>query len=273
VIETDREREAPEEFTDEELAEMFTEAENEEPYTPFFQSRGVKRFIGILLALMLCANAIAFLPQIFSLPAIRFLEVSARLSQSADIQQYKQAVVVVHSDNRKGTGFHLSSDPGTIVTNRHVVGDLPLSTVTFPDGRRYTAKVVARDPDVDLAMLRIGDETAASDLPALELSETSSGMEGKPVYIIGNPLFFNGIANEGKVGEMLEDRDPPLLSIDAPIYKGNSGSPVIAQDGRVIGVIFATSRVTANGETRNIGLAVPIEWVWKHVDSIADRSE
>ncbi|WP_199613626.1 S1C family serine protease [Paenibacillus alkalitolerans] len=249
-------------FTEEELEAYFKEAEEEqEEFTPFFQSKTVKRFIAVLLSLMLCANVIAFLPKIFSLPAIRFLTVSAQLSQSEAIQAYKQAVVVVTSDNRKGTGFHVSSERGLIVTNRHVVGEAPESVVTFQNGKRYTADVVARDPVMDIAILEIGH----TEMPVLPLAGGSSDTEGEPVYIIGNPLFFHWIANEGVVGELLTDRDPPVMTLQAPVYRGNSGSPVIGRNGQVIGVVFATSTIERNGESEKVGLAVPVEWVLKYV--------
>ncbi|MCI3923581.1 serine protease [Paenibacillus sp. TRM 82003] len=249
------------EFSDEELDAMFRAADEEgEAPPPFFRSPKFKKIVAFVLAIMMCAQVMAFIPQIFSLPAIRFLSVSAQLSQSETIQGYKESVVVIRTDASKGTGFIVSED-GTIVTNRHVVDGPSAPRVHLADGSTYTAKIMSVDENVDIAVLDID----ASALPTLPLAESYDGAEDTPVYIIGNPLFFNGIANEGVTWGLQPDRDPPMMALQAPIYKGNSGSPVIGRDGRVIGVVYATSSMEKDGESHRIGLAVPIEHVWAHL--------
>lgn len=250
------------EFTDEELDNYFREAENEEKFIPFWQSAAVKRILAGIISVMLIANVLAFLPKVFSLPAIQFVSASARLFQSETIQNYSKAVVVVSAGNRKGTGFQISAEQGIIVTNKHVVGEASSSTVTFANGEQRAAKVIVRDPDVDIALLSVGPNKH----PVLEPADPELETIGKPVVVIGNPLFFNWIANEGKVLDILEDRDPPMMALTAPIYRGNSGSPVIGEDGKVIGVVFATSTVEENEKKVNVGLAVPIRWVVKHLE-------
>jgi len=253
-------REHGREFSDEELAELFKAADEEgEPPPPFFRSPLFRKLMAGVLALMLCAQVLAVLPQMFSLAAVRFLTTSAKLSQSEVVQEYKQSVVVIRSGGSKGTGFVVSED-GLIVTNRHVVdGGAP--NVHFADGRVYRGTVLAIDDDVDLAVLDI----EAHGLPALTLADAYDGAEDVPVYIIGNPLFFNGIANEGVTWGLLAERDPPLMAIDAPVYKGNSGSPVLTKEGQVIGVVFATSMLERDGRNHRIGLAVPVERVHRHL--------
>ena len=253
-------REHGREFSDEELAELFKAADEEgEPPPPFFRSPRFRKLMAGVLALMLCAQVLAVLPQMFSLAAVRFLTTSAKLSQSEVVQEYKQSVVVIRSGGSKGTGFVVSED-GLIVTNRHVVdGGAP--NVHFADGRVYRGTVLSIDDDVDLAVLDI----EADGLPALTLADAYDGAEDVPVYIIGNPLFFNGIANEGVTWGLLTERDPPLMAIDAPVYKGNSGSPVLTKEGQVIGVVFATSTLERDGKDNRIGLAVPVEWVHRHL--------
>lgn len=249
------------EFTEEELAELFEEANKEEDGPPpFVGSPRFRKIIAGVLALMLCSQLFVIFPQVFSLAAIQFLKVSTKLSQMDTIKEYKQSVVVVSTDDAKGTGFIISSD-GLIVTNRHVVGDAKNPSVSLAGGGRHSAKVVAIDDKVDLALLDID----AEDLPALQLAETYNGAAGVPVYVIGNPLFFSRIANEGETWGLLSDRDTPMMMLQAPIYKGNSGSPVINREGEVIGVVYATSTVKRDGKKHKIGLAVPIDWVWKHL--------
>ncbi|GIQ69550.1 S1C family serine protease [Xylanibacillus composti] len=246
------------EFTEEELEEMFKAAEEEEMPEPFWHSPRFRKIVVGVMVFAFCAQLLAFLPRIYSLAAIQFLATSAALSQMESIQQYKEAVVVIQSEDSKGTGFMISED-GLVVTNRHVIDKDTRPFVHLPGGGSYMATVVAIDQDVDLALLRID----AEDLPFLPLAENYGGEAGKPIYVIGNPLFFTNIANEGETLGLTYDGRAHLMVLDAPIYKGNSGSPVIAHDGVVIGVVFATSSMEQDGKKRRIGLAVPVDWVWR----------
>jgi serine protease Do len=249
------------EFTEEELIELFKAAEEEGEAPPsFFRSSRFHKIIAGVLAVMLCAQVLAFLPQVFSLAAVRFLTVSAQLSQSPTIQQYKEAVVVIRTDDSKGTGFIVSED-GLVVTNRHVVGNSKSPRVHLANGQTHYAKVLSVDSQVDLAVLDID----ASSLPTLPLAERYDGAVETKVYVIGNPLFFNGIANEGVTWGLRPGEEPQMMALQAPIYRGNSGSPVIDPAGEVIGVVFATSSMERDGQEHGIGLAVPVEYVRKHL--------
>jgi serine protease Do len=242
-----------EEFTEEELEAYFEAAEHEEPYIPFWQSQKLKRYLAVIVVVMLSASALAYVPQVFSLAAIRFLTTSAQLSQDEHVQVYKQAVVTVNADDRKGTGF-LVSEAGWIVTNEHVVGDVAQCEIIFQDGGSYRAKVMITDANTDLAILSMG----ATDREVLPLMQTTSNFIGESVYIIGNPLVFNGIANEGEIWRLLDGQKSGVMAVKAPIYRGNSGSPVIRKrDGVVVGVIYATTSILDNGANQRVGLAVP----------------
>src|SRR5690625_3214780 len=81
-----------------------------------------------LIAFMMVLNLVALLPQTFSIPAIDFLMTSTKLSQQEHIQTFKKAVVVIETDDSRGTGFSISSD-GVILTNDHVVKDEASVTV------------------------------------------------------------------------------------------------------------------------------------------------
>lgn len=244
-------------FTEEELEELFKAAdEEEEQPRPLIGSPRFRKLVVIGLALMLCAQVLAFLPKTYSIDAIRFLAVSAELSLSDEIQRYKRSVVVVRTEEAKGTGFIVTAD-GLVVTNRHVVGDAQRPVVSLPSGDSYAAQVLAIHPKADLALLDLD----AVRLPALPLADGYGGEAGLPVYIIGNPLFFNGIANKGETLGLLPVFDPPAIGLQAPIYKGNSGSPVISRNGAVIGVVYATSRIERDGAKRKIGLAIPVDRV------------
>lgn len=211
-----------------------------------------------LISLALVFNLIALLPQTFSIPAIDFLITSAKLSTHDDIKAYKAAVVVVETEDSKGTGFAISGD-GTIITNHHVIAGEDSVTVAFPDDGLYTAKVTADYPEVDLAVLKVD----AENLPHLTLAAKTTFESDEKISFIGNPLRFQGIANEGTILEYttLADWDEPVVMIDAPVYRGNSGSPIINKDGEVIGVIFATLDHETYGR---VGLFVPIDYYYEN---------
>lgn len=243
--------------------------EEEEELYPQTGRKWIKKIIAGVLALVLIGNILAFWPQVYSLQAIQFLKKSAELSRNEDIRQYKQAVVVVKADNRKGTGFNI--DPrGYIITNHHIVENDKNSIVSFANGETYPAEIVVSDPAIDITILKIKKGTNAPDLnlPVLEVEPNDNADAGLPIYIIGNPLFFKRIANVGSVMGMslLQDWELPIMIIDAPVYKGNSGSPVINDKGKVIAVVFATTKILVNNRKSKVGLAVPVSYLRKYID-------
>jgi serine protease Do len=232
----------------------------------------IKRVIAGLVAVMLLGNLVAFFPAVFSLQAIQFLKKTRQLSQIEHIQQYKKAVVVVKADDRKGTGFNIA-EQGLIITNEHVVGDAKFASINFDEGGIHRAEVIVADPSIDIAILRVLSEENMS-FPTLTLSQEKQWQVGAPIYVIGNPLFFNRIANEGTVwGQtMIESWELPVMTIQTPIYKGNSGSPIIDQDGHVIAVVFATTSIHNNGDKMKVGLAIPIHYLFERYSNIVPSS-
>mgnify|MGYP001378733220 CR=1 FL=1 len=237
------------------------ETVEEEEESPPGSRRRLKVAILVLLVFALLGNTLAFLPSIYNLDALRFLRKSAELSQMELIREAKRAVVVVRSDDGKGTGFNIAPD-GLIVTNHHVIEDGLRIVVDFGSYGTFAVRVEAGDPEVDIAFLRLIG--AKGELPVLELAEENRWMAGQPFYVIGNPLFFSRIANEGTVlGPVsVAGRTSPVLALQAPIYKGNSGSPVLNSDGKVIAVVYATAKFAFEGGETNAGLAIPVE-AWK----------
>src|SRR5690625_6113 len=254
-----------EEFDDEEMYELVMQAQREaieraelekknpdpKPKRPF------PKWPFWLIAIALAFNIVAALPQTLSIPAINFLVKSATLSAEPDIKEYKKSVVVIETEDGRGTGFSISSE-GTIITNHHVVEGESSVTVAFSEQGLFEAEVVDTYPDIDIAILEVDEE----NLPYLELASEAIMEHDATVNFIGNPLRFQGIANEGTMIDyiLLSDWEDKVVMIDAPVYRGNSGSPIINEAGEVIGVIFAT---LDHDEYGRVGLFVPIDYYYR----------
>ncbi|WP_158301626.1 S1C family serine protease [Paenibacillus mesophilus] len=264
----DKEYEA---MREEETDTLRDDEADEEEERKFFERKErtrkrIRKGITIFLIVALVANGAAFWPMLYNLQAIRFLAISRELSKSEAISQYKQAVVTVSTEDGKGTGFLISPD-GYIVTNHHVIDGKKNVFVRFSEGTSHEAEVVISEASRDLAVLKIA--LNGEKRTALPLEREPSWKPGTHVYVIGNPLFFDHIVNQGTVvGEIpVQGLDVPAMAIEAPIYKGNSGSPLLSEKGEVVAVVFATTEIEDSGETRKVGLAVPV----KHLIPLLDK--
>ncbi len=229
-----------------------------------FQSK----IIGGVLVIVLLVNGLAIWPQVINIPAIDFLAVSARLTQQEEIKQYKKAVVTIEWGGVKGTGFNIDSN-GIIITNAHVVDHSNTVNVHFRANKSYVGKVIARYPELDIAVVSLD----AKNLPTLPLNfDDSVWHNGDEVVFIGNPLNFTQIVNEGViVGETtLKNWEKPVMMIEAPIYRGNSGSPVINKNGEVIGVVFATIQNPTVSTNEIIGVAIPTHQLEEIIKKVID---
>ncbi|WP_368654492.1 S1C family serine protease [Ornithinibacillus sp. 4-3] len=255
-----------EDIDDEEMYELVQEArreilekEREEKENPP-PRKSFPKWTFWIIAIALVINIIALLPQTISIPAIDFIKTSIRLSAQEDIKEYKKSVVVIEAGDSRGTGFSISED-GTILTNYHVIeGENPV-TIAFPEEGLYSGEVTEVYPDIDLAVVEVKGE----GLPHLTLADQTDFQQGDKINFIGNPLNFNGIANEGEIINYtrLGSWDEDVIMIQAPVYRGNSGSPIINQDGLVIGIIFATMETDSHGK---VGLFIPIDLYYKYID-------
>lgn len=178
-----------------------------------------------------------------------------------------------------GTGFIVSHD-GYIVTNRHVVDAEEASySIVTNDGDTYDVEVVAKDPTLDIAVLKIISDSETT-FPFLPFGDSSAVRLGTPVIAVGNALaeFPNSVslgiisglsrnivATSGfEQSESLEG----VIQTDAAINRGNSGGPLLTLDGRVVGVNVA---VAGSGE--NIGFALPIQSVQSVYESVREHGE
>src|SRR5579884_4381705 len=194
------------------------------------------------------------------------------------VERVRDAVVNIHSErtvrpaagddlfsnngsqnrvNGMGTGILIDSR-GFIVTNQHVVEDVALIRVRLADGTAANARLVARDPECDLALLKIDVDRP---LPTLPLGTTRDLMVGETVVAIGNAYGYEHSVTVGVVSAVSRDVSlnkemsyKALIQTDASINPGNSGGPLVNVYGELIGVNVAI-RAGAQG----IGFAIPVD--------------
>ena len=202
-------------------------------------------------------------------------EVTAREPSVIDIAM--RSVVTIsygaEEDDPDGSGF-VAHASGLIVTNAHVVARTKGDTVrvSFADGRTFTGTVVGRDPRTDLAVVRIEPD---EPLIPLKLAPTSKAGLGTKVFALGSPMGKRFSVTAGIVSgyDRAYDAAWPVdfLQHDAALNPGNSGGPLIDEQGRVLGVNTATPPETLFD--MGIALAIPAELVARIVPELAAKGE
>lgn len=178
-----------------------------------------------------------------------------------------------------GSGFLVSND-GMIVTNNHVVADDTAKySIVLNDGTVYTVDVLGRDPQLDVAILKI-NQPIQKALTFVQFGDSTSLKLGQPVVAIGNALAeFQNSVSVGVVSGLSRtiiasdefgqsEQLNQVIQTDAAINPGNSGGPLLNKNGEVIGVNVATSR-----GAENIGFALPAQVVYQVVESVKKYGE
>ncbi|QQR77687.1 MAG: trypsin-like peptidase domain-containing protein [Candidatus Moraniibacteriota bacterium] len=176
----------------------------------------------------------------------------------------------------EGSGFFVSSD-GTIVTNKHVVEDLQADyTVITSDKKEHVARVLARDPVQDIAILKIDGD----GFPALDLGDSENLRVGQTAVAIGNSLGeFSNTVSRGIIsglqrslvagsGMGASERLSGIIQTDAAINPGNSGGPLLDLSGNVIGINVAMAQ-----GAQNIGFAIPVNSIKHALDEVRNTGK
>ncbi|WDT80672.1 MAG: Do family serine endopeptidase [Candidatus Manganitrophus sp.] len=147
---------------------------------------------------------------------------------------------------------------GFIVTNNHVVGDADEVEVRLSDKTKFTGKVVGKDPDTDLALVKI---EATKDLPFAMLGDSAKIKVGQWVIAVGNPFGLDRTVTVGVVSALGREnvnlsRYEDFIQTDASINPGNSGGPLFNIRGEVIGINTAIINFA-----QGIGFAIPSNMV------------
>lgn len=162
-----------------------------------------------------------------------------------------------------GSGFILSAD-GFIVTNNHVIEGADEVHVTLQGEENYKAEIVGRDPDTDLALLKIDPD---NKLPTLKFGDSEKMRIGEWVVAIGNPFGLDHSVTAGIISAKgrIIGAGPydDFIQTDASINPGNSGGPLLNMDGEVIGINTA---IVAAGQ--GIGFAVPSNMAQRIIEQL-----
>ena len=170
-----------------------------------------------------------------------------------------------------GSGVIISAD-GYIVTNNHVVEHADELTVSLNDGRELPAKVVGRDPQTDVAVVKV----QATGLPAITFAPSEKVEVGDRVLAVGNPFGIGETVTSGIVsakgrnagiGITYED----FIQTDAAINPVNSGGALVDIDGRLVGM--NTAILSRSGGFQGVGLAVPSDLVSYIADSLVEHGK
>jgi putative serine protease PepD len=178
-----------------------------------------------------------------------------------------------------GSGFVIASD-GLIVTNQHVIDGASDISVKLGDGAAQHAKLVGQDRSTDLALLRI--DTGGRKLTALKLADSSKVQIGDATFAIGNPFGLDGTLTTGIVSATERQIDAPngfsissVIQTDAALNPGNSGGPLLDDQGEVIGVnsqieSSSSGQGSSEGGNTGIGFAVPSNTVRSVIGSLQE---
>ena len=155
-----------------------------------------------------------------------------------------------------GTGVIVDAQNGYLLTNQHVIDEADEIRVTLRDGRKFTARLLGQDPEMDIAVLQI----PAENLSAVTFADSQKLRVGDFVVAIGNPFGLNQTVTSGIVSALgrsglgIEGYEN-FIQTDASINPGNSGGPLVNLRGELVGI--NTAILAPNGGNVGIGFAIP----------------
>jgi Do/DeqQ family serine protease len=151
---------------------------------------------------------------------------------------------------------------GLVVTNHHVIEGMTDVKVALADKREFAADIVLRDPNSDLAVLKIKD---GSGFPALELGDSDALEVGDLVLAVGNPFAVGQTVTQGIISALARTEQVGTsdygfyIQTDAAINPGNSGGALVDMEGRLVGINSAI--YSRSGGSMGIGFAIPVNMV------------
>jgi serine protease DegS/serine protease DegQ len=185
---------------------------------------------------------------------------------------------------RTGLGSGVIIDPqGFVLTNNHVIENADEIEAVLNDGRKFVARLIGRDPETDLAVLRLAD---AKSLPAIAFAPSDSLAVGDVVLAIGNPFGIGqtvtmGIASALGRNHLGINTFENYIQTDAAINPGNSGGALVDGAGRLVGIntaIYSRGNNARGGESSSagglgIGFAIPVSIAKNVLEQIITNGE
>jgi serine protease Do len=182
--------------------------------------------------------------------------------------------------NSSGSGVIISQD-GYIVTNNHVIDGANKIKVVLNDKREFDAELLGKDPNTDMALLRINEK----NLPFAIVGNSDEVKVGQWVLAVGNPFNLTStvtagiISAKGRNLNLLRDARKPesqysiesFIQTDAAVNPGNSGGALVTAEGKLIGI--NTAIASQNGQYAGYAFAVPSNLMKKIIDDLLKYGE
>ncbi len=234
--------------------------DDEQQESQYQKRHPVYKVLAVILLLTFISLSV---PQISLLLNNKFDFLNSRVNfhDNPELKLAASAVVSIEAYNedlfnnitRKGTGFNIS-DTGLIVTNQHIVQDAKSIKIEFEDGKVFYSDTSYSIDNADIALLTLD----AQDLPFISLQTDTIPEPGVIVSVIGNPLGFKQVILQGPVIGYYKMENIPVMLLNIDCQSGNSGSPVINEQGQVIGIVYAVTSTRQGEKTSNNTLSYPI---------------
>ena len=184
------------------------------------------------------------------------------------VQNVRSSLVqILNGQGGAGAGTIWRSD-GLIVTNAHVVQGHDVLTVSLPDGQTYPAQVMAANPELDLAAVKIN----AQNLPVMRIGDSHTLRPGQWVMSLGHPWGILNAVTGGviismgrRLGDMEFRNGQDWIAVNLHLRPGHSGGPLIDAQGRLVGV-----NTMMNGP--EVGVAIPAHVVQQFLQDSVDHT-
>jgi S1-C subfamily serine protease len=199
---------------------------------------------------------------------IETIDVYKRANQSVvniNTRGYVRDMFGVYPQEGSGSGVIVDAEQGLVITNYHVVENIDRDrvgnvAVTLSTGKTFASKVIGKDKENDIALLKLEDRP--DDLVEIRFGDSSRLLVGQTVYAIGSPFGFSQTLTKGIISALerslqidAQRQLEHVIQTDAAINPGNSGGPLLDSLGRMIGI--NTLIISNSQQSSGIGFSIP----------------